>query len=160
MEPTTKHAPGTFGRPTKYKPEYCQEIVDYFSGPLTELITKAVITKDGKVKEIQELKATPVKWLEDFAWDRGTSTKIMEEWAQRYPDFRAAYARAKDLQKRHLAQCTIDRLYEPMFAKFLAQNITDMRDRAELEHSGIIIMGGGMGHGRPKKERGGPKRQP
>ena len=44
MDDEKKH-PG--GRPSKYKPEYCQAILDYFNIPATYITKKTMITKSG-----------------------------------------------------------------------------------------------------------------
>jgi hypothetical protein len=133
-----------FGRPSLYREEYCQQLVDYFT---VEEYTEREVTvtkKDGSefTRFVQE--PTPLRFLEDFAWDIGVSFRTLERWTERYPDFRRAYTRAKELQKAHLIKNATAGRFDARFAIFTAKNITSMRDKTEVEHSGELKGNGGV----------------
>lgn len=111
------------GRPSKYKEEYCEKIIEYFSGDPIEKI-------DGG------LKANPLPFLSNFARSIGVCHDTIIEWGKQHPKFSEAYAHAKELQKQHLIQCGLLGLYNPRFAIFTAKNITSMRDQEEHLHVG------------------------
>lgn len=124
------------GRPTKYKPEYCQAIIDYFSIPQTKQLTKTYYTKAGTTIEEPIEKPNDLPFLEDFAWNIcGVPHTTMLQWVNKYPDFRIAYTRAKELQKAFMVRNGISGLYPPAAYAFTAKNITDMRDKTEIDAS-------------------------
>lgn len=122
------------GRPTKYKPEYCEEIVGYFSAkPFDE-----VETPYGPKKV-----ANPMPTFHKFAQFIGVNEDTVVEWVKaedkdgnlKYPEFSAAYKRAKELQKWFLIENGLNGVYNATFAIFTAKNITDMRDKTEIDHT-------------------------
>jgi len=125
------------GRPPKYKPEYCQIIIDYFDKP--PWVDKALphYGKEGEVKWV-DLKriANPLPKFHEFAKSIGVDEITLLEWSElkneegerKYPDFSKAYARAKNLQKWFLIENGLNNCYNPAFCIFVAKNVTDMRD--------------------------------
>ncbi|MFA5299123.1 MAG: hypothetical protein WC389_13025 [Lutibacter sp.] len=107
----TKHAGG---RPTKYKPEYCDIIVSYF---------------------IAEAEEDKLPFLSKFAREiAGVCCDTAIEWTKEYPEFSESYKKAKDIQKEYLISHALDGKINPTAFIFTAKNITDMRDRQETEH--------------------------
>lgn len=126
---TSKKHPG--GRPTKYKPEYCQEIIDFFSVfPYNE--------KEGKMV------ANQLPFLSAFARDIGVCHDTLIEWTKIHEEFSESYKNAKELQKEFLITNGLLGLYNPTAFIFTAKNITDMRDKQEHEHSGTVTMMGSV----------------
>lgn len=123
-----KHAGG---RPTKYEPEYCQEIIDFFSVEPTREVDVVTTFKNGTTKESTEERPNHIPFFADFADKIGVNGDTIVEWAKRHEEFSAAYMRAKALQKQHLITCGLLGLYNSKFAVFTAINITDMRDKQE-----------------------------
>jgi hypothetical protein len=123
------------GRPTKYRPEYCEKIIEYFSRPATEKRTKTITTAKGTVitEEIEVASSLPT--LEGFAGTIGTTAKTMREWVEQELEFRSAYTRAQELQKAILIENGTKGLYNPQFTIFVAKNCTDMRDKVEVDHT-------------------------
>jgi hypothetical protein len=135
------------GAPSKYKPEYCKMIDDFFSRPLQDEIVKHVEDikfvkgKPTKVKrKITETVTGRIPFIEEFSRSINISHKQLLVWAQTYPEFGEALARAKEKQREYLSHQTLLGRYNPQFAIFLAKNITDMRDIQGHEVSGV---GGG-----------------
>jgi hypothetical protein len=122
---TGKH-PG--GRPTKYRPEYCDKIIAYFSQPRTRTITKRITTKNGTTIEQDQEVANPLPLFEGFASSIGVWVGTFQEWCKAHEEFARAYARAKQLQKEFLILNGTMGLYQPQFTIFVAKNITDMKD--------------------------------
>lgn len=87
----------TWGYPTKYREEYCQSIVEYFDRDPWHIVT--------------DMKGTPKVMPKDNVptfgrWCRslGISSRTASLWADKYPEFAAAYAEAKELQKSFLIE--------------------------------------------------------
>ena len=117
------------GRPSEYKPVYCDAILKFFDIPHTKLAIK--YSKDGDPFEIEV--ANPLPTFEKFAVSIDTHRETLRNWCENYPDFFAAYKKAKDLQKDMLIDLAMRGFYNPTFSIFTAKNITDMKDKVETE---------------------------
>jgi hypothetical protein len=111
-------------------------MVDYFTkakaSPVQQLAP--IITRgeqNGKPFEKQEIRFIPahLPLLESFAESIGVTRETLGEWADQFPAFGEAHARAKAMQKALLIERGLTRQYDPSFAIFTAKNITDMRDQ-------------------------------
>jgi len=111
------------GRPSKYQPRYCKEIVTFFN------VNPYKIIKGIKI-------ANDLKFLSAFARKVGVCHETLHEWDKVHPDFSVAYKKAKELQERNLVTCGLHGLYQQPFAIFTAKNICGWRDKKEVEHIG------------------------
>lgn len=128
------------GQLTKFKPQYCQEIVDFF---VREQPYREHEDDKGKIQLIPER----MPFFEDFAMLIGVDVTTLLAWVNdtrnekskykgpvRMADktqmvtFSQAYAYAKHLQKKQLIEGAVAGAYAPQFSIFLAKNITDMKD--------------------------------
>lgn len=123
------------GRPTKYKKQYCIDIVRFFDIPATKTIQKTIVTKLG-VKIIPVEVANPLPTKEGFARSIGVSTRVISEWINKHPEFLHSWERAKDSVKEILNQNALMGRYSEGYAKFVAINCTDMVDKSRQEHTG------------------------
>lgn len=87
-----------FGQPTKYRPEYCQAIVKYFSNPDSWDIN---VDMKGSAKAIPKSK---LPTFERFAAGIGVSTRALEDWRDKHEEFGDAYRIASGLQKSFLME--------------------------------------------------------
>ncbi len=124
------------GRPSKYKPEFCKAIVKFFDIEPTREVPVTTVYKNGTERESTEERANHLPFFSNFAHSIGVNDDTIVKWSKKYPDFNAAYTRAKALQKQHLITCGLLGLYNPVFAKFTAINITDMKDTSGIELGG------------------------
>lgn len=123
MAKDTKSKKHAGGRPTKYKPEYCQGIIAYFD-------IKPYKNETGKGKKV----ANDLRFLSQFARSVGVCHETLHEWCKIYPEFSAAYKKAKDMQREHLITCGLLGFYNPAAFIFTAKNIAGMRDKTETVH--------------------------
>ena len=121
------------GRPSKYRQEYCQQLIDFFSVPATTTIVKKIITKNGTEIEEEVERAVNLPTIERFCSNIGVDGDTIITWNKDYPEFHAAYARAKALQKDLLITNGCKGLYNSQFAIFVAKNVTDMRDKIDID---------------------------
>ena len=120
------------GAPTKYKPEYCEEIITFFSKePYTE---KAVvkIRKDGTESPLNTLHANDLPFLSAFAREIGVCHETLLEWTKQHKEFSEAYKKAKQLQQEFLVTNGLNNLYAQPFAIFTAKNILGWRDKTQI----------------------------
>lgn len=132
------------GRPSKYKPEYCDEIIEFFNQPPYEDFEIPHYDKHGAVKW-NDIKRMPRKLptLVEFANHIKVGVSTVYDWIDNkhssyQKKFSDTFIRAKKIQENFLIQNGLQGLYNPLFAKFVAINLTDMRDKTEVEHSGEV----------------------
>jgi len=122
------------GRPSLYKPEYAQMLVDYFNVEAS----REVILEDKNGKPCIERVANSLPTLAGFACkidvDRGT----LLNWSEHHQEFFSAIKKAKEHQERILVENGLMGGYDKTFAIFTAKNLIDWRDKVETEHSGEI----------------------
>ena len=127
------------GRPTKFKSEYCEELIAWFNKDPNYEKPLEHFSLNGTVKWIDiKLMSNPLPTFLGFAKSIGVDTDTLVEWAkeensEKYPNFSVSYRRAKELQKWFLIENGLNGLYNPQFAIFAAKNITDMKDRLEQD---------------------------
>jgi DNA-packaging protein gp3 len=129
------------GRPSLYKPEYCEQLIEYFNIPAYERLE--VTDNTGQVKEI---KAIPNVFptLARFACNIGVTRETLHDWATstnedkslRYPNFSYAYKKAKEYQEANLVEGAIAGAYAQAFAIFTAKNVLGWKDKTEQELTG------------------------
>lgn len=123
------------GRPSAYKPEYCEKLIHFFSRqPYTErLINK--YTKAGRVIEQYEKIPCEFPYFADFAFELGYTEKVLRDWRDRHEDFNSAYTYAKRLQKKLLNTLVATGIYDKSYGQFMAINITDMKAVHHVEQN-------------------------
>ncbi len=144
------------GRPTSYRPEYCDQIIELFSRPPTKTRVKTIRTAKGA--EITEEVEVPEKLptLIEFAHSIGVNKDTLYEWAKHHVAFSVALTRAREKAETFLVQNGLLGLYPPKSFIFVAQNYTGLRDK--VEHTGEgggpisvqIVNFGGQKGGDPK----------
>jgi len=130
------------GRKTKYRPEYCNKIIEFFNVEPYEEIRLPHYNEDGSIKwEDVKRFARKLPTLVQFAKYIGASYPTVYRWQDEkdgayQKEFQEAYARAKESQKDFLIQAGCLGVYNSHFAIFTAKNITDMRDSSDLNVKG------------------------
>jgi len=121
------------GRPTKYKPEYCQQIIEFFDVEPYRTIIETRTYKDGSVRESEKDIANDLPFFEKFAHDIGVTVETLQEWKRVHPEFSLAYKKAKKMQERNWKACSLRGLYNPAFTIFMGKNVYGWTDRQALE---------------------------
>lgn len=111
------------GRPTKYNPKYCKELLDYFD------------VEPYTINELGQRVANDLPTFAGFAWKIGVHRFTLNIWLEKYPDFFDSYKLAKEKQEHMLATNGLQNLYAQTFAIFAAKNITSWRDKKEFDHT-------------------------
>lgn len=131
-EPKQKHAGG---RPTKYDPKYCQEIIDYFSiDPYREIEVSRKNAKGEKWFESKLIPSDPPTFA-GFAVSIDVNQHTLMNWANQHEEFLEAHKKAKDLQEHYFIVNGTLGLSAPAFTIFAMKNVCGWRDRQEVEHS-------------------------
>jgi len=127
------------GRPTKYREEYCEQIVEFFDRPTKIVKEKQVFGKNG-VEIIEEEVANDFPTFEKFACNIDVDVDTMLDWCKKHENFLGAYKRCKHLQKNILIENGMFGRYNTAFAIFTAKNCTDMRDKIETKIEGSLSL--------------------
>ena len=118
-----------FGKPTSYRPEYCQAIVTYFSNPESWDLN---VDMKGGAKAIPKSK---LPTFERFAAGIGVTTRALENWRDAHEEFGDAYRIASGLQKSFLMELSAAGLGTGAVALMLQIN-HKMRLEKEEEQAG------------------------
>lgn len=128
------------GRPTLYKPEYVEQLIEFFDKEPFEHVPG--IDKAGNEK----MEMVPAKFptLARFATKIGVTRDTLYEWSTaknddetlKYPEFSYAYKRAKDFQEAILVEGAMAGAFTPSFSIFTAKNVLGWKDKTEQEITG------------------------
>ena len=136
------------GRPSKFKPEYCEAIIEFFDIPThTRELKSEINSTSGKNGQNEFNKK---EWVDKpnklptffrFAQSIGVAKSTVLDWADinnkdKYIGFYDAYNAAKEIQKEFLIDNGLAGRYPPASYIFTAKNITDMTDKQNIEHTG------------------------
>lgn len=109
------------GAPTKYHDAVPSELVNFFERPFFEY--------DQEGNKMPSRLPT----IERFCCDIDIVTSTFYEWCKKYPELSSAFKKAKQYQKDQLMQMSLMGIYKEGFAKFVAINCTDMKDKVETK---------------------------
>ena len=122
------------GRPTKYKPEYCESIINYFTVQPQQTVYKKTYFADGQLKSEEPIVLPEqLPTFQKFADMLGVTVSTLWEWDKGYKEFSKAYARAKQLQEHIWLVNGMSNLYNAQFAQFFGKNCLGYKDKTEQE---------------------------
>lgn len=123
------------GRPSKYKPEYCEQLEKFFDiDPYREVID-VYTYKDGTTKETVKLLPNDMPFIRDFAKQIGVNVDTLYEWAKQHAEFSEALKAVKQLQEKILVINGLNGCYNSTFAIFTAKNVIGWRDQTHVDHT-------------------------
>lgn len=126
---TTRKGQGVGGgQPTKYREEYCEQMIEFFSKPIYE----------GKKKNNEDIKvAKEFPTFVDFAHKLGVDRDTLKEWRKVHPKFSAAYRKCEDFQDACIMQNALHNRYNPAFSMFFLKCNRGWNDQApqQVNHS-------------------------
>lgn len=128
-----KRALNKGGQPTKYKPEYCQQLIDYFSIDPTKITEDETVSSADGDKLIARRMPQRMPWLEGFARKIGVHRNTLRDWCDLHPEFAEAYETAKDLQREFLVDIGLSGATSSSFAIFTMKNVCGWRDERDLK---------------------------
>jgi len=124
---------------SKYKPEYVQQLLDYFGKESGTW--HAVENKAGLVKYIRRPVELPL--YQSFAREIGISHQTLLNWTHtrdqdgklKHPEWAKAWNAVKGDQLRVLVENGLLGGYQTAFAIFTAKNILGWRDAVDIAHT-------------------------
>ncbi|UOG66436.1 DNA-packaging protein [Candidatus Nanosynbacter sp. HMT-352] len=121
------------GQPTKYKPEYCQQLIDYFSIEPLDIVQDTEIKDPDGSKRISRRLPQRFPCFEGFARKIGVHRNTLKNWCAEHPEFAEAYDTAKDLQREFLVDIGLSGAASASFAIFTMKNVCGWRDERDLK---------------------------
>lgn len=126
----------TAGRPTKYKKEYCQELIDFAAN--AELYYESPVeTQDrkGNVTTAMKRIANAPPFLQDFAKKLNVNPSTLYEWAKKHTEFSNAIKDYEQVFGRFLQENALLGHYNAAFAIFVAKNRMGWKDKLETDNT-------------------------
>lgn len=124
-------------RPTKYKKEYCDMLIQHFRVQPQITKSKKTYYADGTLKSEEEYPiAAELPTFQNFADKIDVNIDTLHEWSSKHKEFSEAYARAKQLQEHIWLVNGMSSLYNPQFAQFFGKNCLGYKDKSETEITG------------------------
>ena len=119
----------------KYKKEYTEQLIEYFSTPPTRVEYIKRYDRNGNLTEEEPvILGADYPTFEGFAIKIGVTARTLENWAENYPStFGMAYEMAKDIQKNMIVVNALGGRYNGNFAKFIASAQFDMAEKTKQE---------------------------
>lgn len=132
------------GRPTKYKEEYCEQMITFFDKDPTEMRTDTEVTEHIKIGE-KETPAEKVKTTRkgggvdfptftSFARILGVCDDTVNEWAKVHPAFSEAVKKCKKIQESIWLVNALNGNYNAAFSIFLGKNVFGYKDKSEVDN--------------------------
>jgi hypothetical protein len=129
-KPTAKK-PAKMGAPTKFKPEYVEELTKFFDVDPVKIVEDVYKTKQGtEIKKEREV-SIQLPTVIGFCRKIGITKKTLFNWMEKHEDLLHAYTHAKDIQENIWLQCGLKGLYQPTFAIFAGKNMFGWKDKQE-----------------------------
>lgn len=129
------------GRPTLFKEEYADQLIEYFD--IEPFERRPLLDKEGNEKG-SEIVPAKFPTLARFAVSIGVTRDTLYEWATaknengelKHPDFSYAYKKAKEYQEAILVEGAMANAFHANFSIFTAKNVLGWRDKMEQEITG------------------------
>lgn len=113
-------AKGAGGRPSKYKPELCQEVDKYI------LSCKDTIDENGKLE-------VNLPTIEDFADFIGVGERTVHDWKEKFPEFSQSLRKLVNSQKKKLLSNGLAGTYNPTIAKLVLSANHGMSEKTQTD---------------------------
>lgn len=123
------------GRPSEYRQEYCQDMIDFFKGAPRFSEVPESRTQGGQSGSVERHKQIPAPMPTFFRYaDKiGVNDLTLQIWSEEHEEFFIAYNKCKALQKEWLLEIGLSGMTPPASFIFIAKNVTDMRDKVEQD---------------------------
>lgn len=124
------------GRPTKYKKEYCEGIVNYFKDfePFEELPIEETIDAEGKTTSKTKRFPVAPPSLTKYATSIDVSRDTLHEWKKNHDEFSDAFAKAKAIYEDVYCDGALLGYYNHGFTALIMKNRFEWKEKSE--HSG------------------------
>ena len=137
-----KHMPTTLlkgalakkiGRPSKYRPAYCQQLLTYMrrGGKVVTKPTVVSVGNNGGSEIVDHPLGRLPAFFEGFAGKIGVTVQTLHEWKAVHPAFFEAYNAAKAIQLQQMVDGGMAGTYQQAALIFALKNMHGWRDYRE-----------------------------
>ena len=132
---------------TKYfkltlNPEYNdtipRKLIQFISQDLFHFEEDSYINKKGELRTKNIKIPNQLKFIESFCYSINISMETFLKWTNEYPELKLSYNRAREIQLEHIVNNTLLNLYPSQFSNFVLKNISEWRDKKDIELSGNV----------------------
>lgn len=129
----SQNKPNPVGRPTKYSEEMQKKADDYIDNmKLFETYSKEVVVKD-QIQVINLQRPSGIPSIAGLGLRLDVDRETLYTWGKKHPQFLGTLNRLRQKQAEFLEYHGLTKGYDSSFAKFIAVNTTDYRDKVETE---------------------------
>lgn len=130
---TTKKK-GAGGRPTKYKPEYCQKVDDYLveNQDEVEAVVESENEQTGRTRYDRRFKVR-LPTIEGFASYLDVSKQTLYNWSEEHKEFLDSLGKIEREQHSRLVNEGLAGNYNPTIAKLILTNNHGMSEKTETD---------------------------
>lgn len=122
------------GRPTDYRPEYCRKLIEFFDiEPVDERKIDHFDAKGNVVWTDIKMLPQRIPSIRKFAKSIGVHFDTIYEWVKVHKEFSDSFTHAQAIRKELLIDMGMMGLSPPASFKFVAVNMTDMRDQVIVD---------------------------
>lgn len=123
---------GNVGRPTKYREEYCDEIIKFFDVE-KKIVKIKTVASAGKAVEVEEEEAPELPTMADFAHSIGVCRDTLHDWCDAHPRFLRAYKKAQELQESLLMSSAFKNRANTVFCLFMLKCNYGWKEESKVE---------------------------
>ena len=121
------------GRPSKYRKEYCDMIIEYFNRQPQETLYKRTYYDNGLIKsEEPYIIGVQFPTFQGFADSIDVNVDTLYEWGRAHNEFSVAITRARELQEKIWLINGMGGQYNSQFAQFFGRNCLGYKDKTSI----------------------------
>lgn len=128
------------GQPTAYKPEYCEQLLDFFDVAYTREVEVTRFNKEGDSWTEYKTVVNSAPQILEFARKIGVCRDTIYEWAKVHKDFSDALTRAKEMSEAMTVANAMLGYYNPVFTQLVMKNRFGWKDKSELEANSQVTI--------------------
>ena len=114
-----------FGRPTKYRTHFCQDLMDYIEVNPYENMFKPPTAEPQRTPKFPTIQA--------FANSIGVCMDTIKNWERKHADFFGTVKKAECYQAQYLIEAASAGFIDRGFSVFMAKNLTEWNDRGKAD---------------------------
>lgn len=128
------------GRPSKYKPEFCDKIIEFFDRQPIESVEVTKEDKNGDPYTVTTERPCQCPTFEKFAADCGVARQTLHDWCKQHPLFLDAYNKARGFQANIMLVNGMSGAYNSGFTGLSMKNMHGWKDKSEVDNNHSVNM--------------------
>lgn len=117
------------GRPTSYRPEICEEMMEFFTSWPEFREVEREVASGGRKLVIKEKLVNYPPTINKFAIKLGVHRDTLQEWSKVHEEFSVTYKLCKAIQEEWWSDRGVSGEYNPGFSKLMLVNHSGIKDK-------------------------------